>query len=73
MSLFTFLYKDTYHASLSLYSVGTLITSNLCNTLTIHIYTPPSGPAWGVLTLPEDFLSDVQTDVHFVPIDSVCS
>ena len=26
-----------------------------------------------VIPLPEDFLSDVQTDVHSVPIDSVCS
>ena len=24
-----------------------------------------------VIPLPEDFLSDVQTDVHFVPIDSL--
>ena len=24
-----------------------------------------------LIPLPEDFLSDVQTDVHFVPIDTV--
>ena len=24
----------------------------------------------GLIPLPEDFLSDVQTDVHFVPVDT---
>ena len=34
--------------SLSLYSVGTLLIPNLCNSLSISTYTPPMAHAWGV-------------------------
>jgi len=53
------------YAPIRLWIWLTNLSPNLCGCMCIYTCIPPVGPAHPA--------TDVQTDVHFAPVDSVCS